>query len=235
MSGDLDRFYAALGRLATLPGQGRALRDHTGRSHWPRRGVYFFHEPGELRATGGADRVVRVGTHALSTGSGSHLWGRLRAHRGSEDGRGNHRGSIFRLHVGAAMLKRDGNAQQVPSWGIGQSAPRAVRDEEVTHERAVSSHIGRMGVLWVAVLDDPGPRSLRGYIERNAIALLANGLHPVDPPSETWLGRWSPRREIRMSGLWNLNHVSETYDPAFLEHLETLIHHMESEDSVNAP
>jgi len=223
---DLDRFYVALGRLAALPGQGRPLHTHTGRFPWPARGVYFFQEPGERRAQEDVPRIVRVGTHALTAGSKSHLWGRLRAHRGSVDGRGNHRGSIFRLHVGAAMLRRDGAAARFNTWGVGQSAPRAVRDSEVAHEKRVSAHIGQMPVLWVDVPDDPGPQSARGYLERNAIALLSNMLNPADPPSAAWLGRQSSRQEIRDSGLWNLNHVREAYEPRFLDHLEELVDQM---------
>jgi hypothetical protein len=36
---------------------------------WPRRGVYFFFENGEMRSeTGTGPRVVRVGTHAMRSG-----------------------------------------------------------------------------------------------------------------------------------------------------------------------
>jgi hypothetical protein len=35
-----------------------------------------------------------------------------------------------------------------------------------------------------------------------------------------WLGRHSVRKEIRESGLWNLKHVTEAYDPSFLDALE---------------
>ena len=76
----------------------------------PRRGVYFFFEPGELREDGRTPRVVRVGTHAVSAGSRTTLWTRLRDHRGHVIGRhvggGNHRASIFRRHVGSALLGR---------------------------------------------------------------------------------------------------------------------------------
>jgi hypothetical protein len=220
---DLDRFYQALGRLASFEGQGQQLRTYGGRLAWPSRGVYFFQEPGEHRAGSDSLRIVRVGTHALGANARSKLWGRLRAHRGSRDGRGNHRGSIFRLHVGAAMLERDGNRAAFATWGAGQSASRLVRDAEVAHEKKVSAHIGSMRILWVDVPDEAGPQSVRGYIERNAIGLLSNRLNPGDPPSESWLGKESARAEIRESGLWNLNHVADPYEPQFLDHLEALV------------
>ncbi|SDL31941.1 hypothetical protein SAMN04488026_107811 [Aliiruegeria lutimaris] len=82
-----------------------------------------------------------------------------------------------------------------------------------------------MPFLWLEVNDEPGPDSLRGYIERNSIALLSNsGKAPLDPPSFDWLGRSCNRNRVRASGLWNQNHVEECYDPAFLDTLERLIH-----------
>lgn len=216
---DLERFYELLGVLETQPGQGQRLAQYTGRSGLPRRGVYFFREPGEYRQEEpSVPRIVRVGTHAVSTGSKSTLWGRLRAHRGSRDGGGNHRGSIFRLHVGTALLIRDReDIGELSTWSHGSSAPRSIREDEVVHERRVSAYLGSMSLLWVEVPDEPGPASGRAYIERNAVALLSNQMKPLDPPSQGWLGLHSPRPEIRESGLWNLNYVQDRYDPAFLD------------------
>src|SRR5947207_380407 len=89
----------------------RYLRTCTSRSGWPKRGVYFFFDDDEPRATGTSPRMVRVGTHALRCGERSTLWGGLRGHRGRTDGNhpgsGDHRGSVFRKHVGAAMIDGD--------------------------------------------------------------------------------------------------------------------------------
>lgn len=231
--GALDRFYGLLKRLASLPGQGRRLGDYTGRSGWPGRGVYFFREPGEFRKGGREPRVVRVGTHAVSAGSKSTLWGRLRTHRGARDGSGNHRGSIFRLHTGRAVLARDG-ATRPTSWGIGQNAPREVRLTEVAIEQRVSEYLGRMSVLWLAVPDDPSPSSDRSVVEKNTIALLSNSLRPHDPPSPNWLGHHSDRSEIRESGLWNLNYVTSEFDPASLDVFEYWLERMTAGDRVQA-
>lgn len=222
---DLERFYTLLSKLKKAPEQGRTLSEYAGGAHWPARGVYFFREPGEQHQdASAAPRIVRVGTHAVSAGSRSTLWGRLRNHRGSRNGSGNHRGSIFRLHVGAALLRRDAaSIGGLPSWSIGSHPSREVRLAEAVHEQRVSSHLGAMSILWVEVPDEPGPKSDRGYIERNAIALLSNDLDPHDPPSESWLGLHSPREDIRRSGLWNLNHVRNQYQPEFLNVLECYI------------
>jgi hypothetical protein len=219
----LHRLYELLTVVSALPGQGLQLKDYSGSSRWPERGVYFFTEPGELRQDGVTSRIVRVGTHAVSANAKSRLWERLRAHRGGRDGGGNHRGSIFRLHVGAALLQRTGSAGDPATWSIGQSASREIRDEEREHELRVSAFIGRMSVLWVEVPDEPGPASARVRVERNAIALLSNRLRPFDPPSQNWLGRHSARTEIRQSGLWNLNYVSDVCQPQFVDEMEEYV------------
>ncbi len=220
----MERFYGLLGDLENQIGGTRKLSECSGRMNWPQRGVYFFQEAGEHRnEMGGDERITRVGTHALKTGSGTKLWTRLSQHRGSaRSGGGNHRGSIFRLIVGTALMERDGH--DFPTWGRGSSAPREVRQHEQPLERAVSAVIGDMPFLWLAIEDEPGPKSLRGYIERNAIALLSNfDKEPLDPPSHNWLGHSCNRERVRVSGLWNSNHVNEECEPGFLDQLERSI------------
>ena len=68
---------------------------------------------------------------------------------------------------------------------------------------------------------------MRGYVERNSIALLSNFMQekPLDPASPIWRGRTCIHGEARLrdSGLWNQNHVNEAYDPAFLDALEEMV------------
>ncbi|MGI9229502.1 MAG: hypothetical protein ACR2P9_06560 [Gammaproteobacteria bacterium] len=224
----LEQFYGLLAELERKIGALRTLSACNGRMGWPLRGVYFFQEQGEQRSdTGSGQRIVRVGTHALTTSSGTKLWSRLSQHQGTQKtGGGNHRGSIFRLIVGTALIKRD--SHEYPTWGSGSSASREICSVEVPLEQAVSKVIGAMPFLWLAINDEPGPDSLRGYIERNSIALLSNhDKEPLDPPTAGWLGHLCNRERVRSSDLWNQNHVEEEYDPAFLETLEQLIHKME--------
>jgi hypothetical protein len=220
----LVRFYSLLDTLEKNIGGARALATCTGGTGWPKRGVYFFREPGELRPdTGEGPRIVRVGTHALKTGSVTKLWTRLSQHKGQlSTGGGNHKGSIFRLLVGAALISRDGRA--FPTWGVGNTAKGDVKEGELALERDVSKVIGSMAFLWISIDDEAGPDSRRGYIERNSIALLSNYRKPpLDPPSQKWLGCHCNRERVRKSGLWNSNHVDESYDPEFLEELEMFI------------
>ena len=86
---DTARFYDLLDRLAVRVDGLRGLADCAGRMRWPPRGVYFFLEDGEpAPVRGSGHRVVRVGTHALVSGSQATLWRRLSQHRGSARSRG---------------------------------------------------------------------------------------------------------------------------------------------------
>ena len=153
----LIRFYEIVAALENKIGSARKLTECSGRMVWPKRGVYFFFEDGESRSdTGKGSRVVRVGTHALPAGSGTKLWTRLSQHRGqTKTGGGNHRGSIFRLIVGAALIKKLG--LNSPTWGAGNFANKSVREGEISIERKVSEIIGNMRFLWLAIEDEPGP------------------------------------------------------------------------------
>lgn len=218
----IERLYGLLDRLRARLGGPRRLESATGADGWPERGVYFFFEPGECRDDGESPRIVRVGTHDGGEGSASTLWDRLRQHRGSPGG-GTHRASVVRLHVGTALLERDpGWDDELGALWVADSPTPEVRDREVELERAVSSHIGSMPLLWLPVDDVPGPGNDRGVIARNAVALLSNvgEADPVDLPSEEWLGRHARSLAVRWSGLWNVDHVEEDWDEGFLDVLE---------------
>lgn len=203
----LDAVYETIDLLELKVGGRRTLATATANSGWPSHGVYLFFEPGELRDDGFTPRVTRVGTHALTATSRTSLWNRLSQHRGSlggaNPGGGNHRGSVFRRHVGTAIIARDGRTDS-DSWGHGSDAPRAVRDQEAELERTVSAHIRAMPLLCLRVED----RHDRSAIERDLIALLSNlDRPPIDPASPGWLGNHADADAIRRSGLWNVHHV----------------------------
>lgn len=232
---DIKKFYNALEELETKLGGKRTLGQCDGRMDWPERGVYFFFEPGEFRSDSGKGlRVTRVGTHALNEKSKTTLWQRLSQHRGvMKSGLGNHRGSIFRLLVGEAIKNRN-HLDQIYSWGMASDPGKAasalgmsrevVKSMEAPLEQAVSRYVRSMPFLWINVDDAPGSDSERGYIERNAIALLSNwDKKSIDAPSDKWLGNYSGRDRVRLSSLWNNNHVDENYEPGFVDHLSARI------------
>ena len=105
LEGDMDRFYGLLEALRDSLGGYRRLADCNGKMGWPVGGVDYFFEDGEMRRDiPEMRRVVRVGTHALTATSNTTLWSRLKQHKGSGHGGGNHRGSIFRAHIGTALI-----------------------------------------------------------------------------------------------------------------------------------
>jgi hypothetical protein len=228
---DLVRFYRLMDELAVLNGGQQRFATARPEQNWPRRGVVWFYEKGESRAESGpGGRIVRVGTHALKPELNSRLWEKL-----AQDGTGSHRQSLFRTLVGLSL--RDLTGKQEPQgWGrdkaAGQDSEPPDRSEQAL-EAAVSLYIAQMPFVFLAVDDEPGPRSERAFIERNSIALLSNYARPpLDSPSAAWLGRRCGREKVRQSGLWNTAHVDAAYDPSFMETMKTLMEDMRQAMSV---
>ncbi len=231
---DLDRFYNVLDDLRQRVDGPQKLKNCTGYMDWPNRGVYFFLEPGETRQSSDQLRVTRVGTHAVSQGSSTTLWDRLKQHYGTGSGSSNHphggghRGSVYRKRVGEAIIEKHSLHDDYPSWDDRWSSIErersTVRDEEYILERRVSAYIREQPLLWVNLDDEPSADSDRASLEQNALALLSNfDKESSNPRSDCWLGRYSQSRKIRDAGLWNVNHVGERYDPEFLELLATAV------------
>jgi Family of unknown function (DUF6884) len=189
----------------------------------PRRGVYVFLDPREPNFLGVQPRIVRIGTHAVSLGSKATLRGRLRNHLGPANQVGNHRGSIFRLHVGRAMLDAGEGHSQLSSWGEGQDADPRVKATEMDHERAVSRYLQELEVALIAIDDEPAKHSIRASTEAQLIALCSEAMHIVDSPTPWWLGLNSPVAQIKRSGLWNIRGVGAKYDPAGVGSVASII------------
>jgi hypothetical protein len=231
---DCDRFYGLVSDLGRRVDGMRKLKDCTGYMDWPDRGVYLFFEPGETRESTDQLRVTRVGTHAVSEGSTTSLWGRLKQHYGTGSGSanhphgGNHRGSVYRKRVGEAIIEKHDLHDDYSEWGERWSSIERnrseLRDEEYLLERRVSAYIREQPFLWVDLDDAPSADSDRASLERNVIALLSNfDERSIDPRADGWFGRYSRSGEIRESGLWNVNHVDERYDRGVLDLFESAI------------
>ena len=169
LEGSLELFYALMERLRTANSGGRSLSSCKKKTGWPDRGVYFFFDSGEVLDDGRL-RVVRVGTHAITENSSTTLWNRLSQHRGATSritgaSNGNHRGSVFRRHVGDALIAYDRKYESISAtWGVGSTATPEIRDLEEPLENAVSTYIGNLSVLWLDVSDPPSPVSDRAVI-----------------------------------------------------------------------
>lgn len=162
----------------------------------PENGIYVFFERKEMAPCYGQlrDRIVRVGTHTAD----GNLRSRIRQHYGQVNAlAGNKNGSVFRMHLGAALMSRaDPNDSRLGPWYI-HMAPSY---PEV--EATVSQTLRDNFTFACFKVDTKAERLL---IEEGLIALLAQ--FPSGRHSHTWLGRYSPREKIRRSGLWNTDKV----------------------------
>ncbi len=190
----------------------------------PKQGVYFFFDEKEpTKFSTSLPRLVRIGTHGVSLGSVATLRTRLRTHFGTRAGAGNHRASVFRLHVGRAMIERDGLQEAYPNWGKGQSAPKNITEKEAPLEAMVSEYVGNLRVLFIPVVDTAGTGSMRATIERQFITMFTEGHCSIEESSLAWLGQFSDKSSIRDSGLWNVRDVGSDYDLKFIPLLDGLI------------
>lgn len=189
----------------------------------PKRGVYLFLDPVEPNFRGKGPRVVRIGTHAVSAGSQASLRGRLRTHLGPANEIGNHRGSIFRLHVGRAMLEVGSGHISLPTWGDGRDASQEIKAAEQAQELAVSRYLQKLEVFLLDIDDEPSKDSLRARAEAQLIALFSESMRPIDLPTSEWLGSKSPVAQIQRSGLWNIRGVGGKYDPLGIGSITSLL------------
>ena len=225
---DIAHAYTLFERMSERVGL-RELK-HLFKDDVPKKGVYFFFDVNEETSfSNSIPRLVRIGTHGVSAGSTSTLRTRLRTHFGTQAGLGNHRASVFRLHVGRALIEREGLQETFPNWGKGQSAKKSISKSEVALERQVSEYIGNLCVLYVPIFDESGVGSARALIERQFIALFTENFCPLETLSPSWLGRFSDKSTIRQTGLWNVRDVGSEYDPKFISYFENILQRSRSE------
>ena len=155
----------------------------------PRNGIYFFFEKGE-KVDQGFERIVRVGTHNAD----ERFRGRIRQHYGNRSSlRGNKNASVFRKHVGGALLRRDNPLDyRLKEW-LRQGGQSYAEVETRVSECLRSN-------FTFCCFNVEG-KEARLKFEKGIIALLAR--HPLGRPSAEWLGRHANDARIGRSGLWN--------------------------------
>ena len=215
---DIERFYSLLEFLESK--SSKKLLMSCSKSDFPEQGIYFFFENSETRENG-KPRVVRIGTHAVSKGSKATYWNRLKQHKGTNNGFGNHRGSVFRKLIGQSIIEKN-NLNNYPFWG--KKIKKSLIETEKEHELKVSQYLGKMPFLTLNVPGQSSKYNDRAYIETNSIALISNlNKEKIDKPSENWLGYFSKHKDVIESGLWNSDDTEKNYVPDFLDKLEQLI------------
>lgn len=157
----------------------------------PVNGIYFFYEEGEFctHRNERQKRIVRVGTHRVD----GNFRSRVKSHYG-----GNKNSSVFRKHLGGALMrKKDSNDKRLKQW-LEQDAP-TFQEIEIEVSKTLKEHFSFKCIP----VDD---RQKRLDLEKQLIATLSKCSGCL--PSEKWLGHHAASGVIRKSGLWNTQHVT---------------------------
>ena len=152
----------------------------------PSSGIYLFFEKGEKITIDNReyDRIVRVGTHVKD----GNFPGRIRQHYS-----GNKNGSVFRKHLGGAIIRKENlDYPRLSDWLKQKGSTYKDIEEKVSqYLRDNFTFV----CFKVTEKDD------RLTLESALIALLSQ--YPLGKPSQTWLGRHAFSPIIRYTGLWN--------------------------------
>ena len=164
-----------------------------------KNGVYILFEKNEFGHNG--DRIVRIGSH---TGN-DNLVKRLEEHFLKE----NKDRSIFRKNIGRALLNKNSDSY-LDIWDIDLTSKKAreeyrpfiKRDYQELIEKQVSDYIrDNFTFSVIEVLD----REERLSLEKRLIKIVSSCNECY--PSNHWLGKFSTIDKIRMSGLWQSQHI----------------------------
>lgn len=159
----------------------------------PKNGIYFWYEEGEIRVSGG-ERITRVGTHKQP----NRLHERIKEHYGL-----NREGSVFRKHLGGALMRRNRELEsEIEEWYKARRSPRFKDSKFLKYEAYVTNEAKRGAYRALKVND----ADTRLKLEERLIALFSKCNHCL--PSKEWLGNHAYREEIRSSGLWNVQHTN---------------------------
>jgi len=164
----------------------------------PKSGIYLFFEKGETITIDNRifDRIVRIGTH-LKDGN---FPARIRQHYGNKHSlTGNKNGSVFRKHLGGAIIRRE-NPDDPRLTGWLKQMGTSYEDMEEKVSRTLRDNFTY--VCFPVPMKDE-----RLSLEAALISLLAQ--HPLGKPSPTWLGLWADSSIIRSTGLWNTNETDK--------------------------
>ena len=179
----------------------------------PYNGLYFFYEKGEVWGHGGDQLgIVRVGTHKdgnFRSRMAEHFLLDERKMDFDAESTAPHDRSIFRKHIGRALLNRDDDSY-LEIWDKDFMVRRNIRKyghlrniaKEKKIEREVTDILRKkFSFRFISVV---GQRK-RKDLEKRLIGTLAqcNICHA----SKRWLGHHSPKKQIREYGLWLIQHL----------------------------
>lgn len=182
----------------------------------PENGIYFFYENGEKWGHGGNRlRIVRIGTHR-----DGNFRSRIKEHYLIDQSKMNFNKnnpkpsdrSIFRKNIGRALLNRDKN-DYLQIWDTDfmkrKNIESLVHKRDIDTEKKTESEITKIlrenFSFRFVIIDIQTERMGSEGLESSLIGTVANcGLCR---PSLNWLGNYSPKIEIKNSGLWLVQHL----------------------------
>jgi len=182
----------------------------------PRNGICFFYEDGEIWGHGGnKPRIVRIGTHR-----GWNFRNRIAEHYLLDDRKMDFSvdkpkpsdRSVFRLNIGRALLNQRGD-EYLQIWNKDfikkENRVRFGRLRDINKEKEIEFEITRI------LRQNFSFRFIELNVQRKRMdkeglesALIGTVAHcNLCKPSFQWLGNYSPKSQIRESGLWLVQHL----------------------------
>jgi len=182
----------------------------------PDNGIYFFYEQGEIWGHGGdKPRIVRIGTHRdgnfRSRIAEHYLLDESKMNFDKNKAKPSDR-SIFRKNIGRALLNRH-NDKYLQVWEIDFTIKK--NRENFRHLRDIEKEIEIESEITIILRKNFSFRYLElgSQAERIGTAGLESSLigtisHcKLCRPSNKWLGKDSPKKQIKESGLWLVQHL----------------------------
>ena len=183
----------------------------------PENGIYFFYELTERWGHGGTlARIVRVGTH-----KDGNFRSRISEHYLVNESRMNfgvmqpapHDRSIFRKHLGRTILNRNKDPY-LSVWNIcftpRESRERYAHLRDLGKERSIEAEVTNLlrqnfSFKFIEVEGENARMGTEG-LESALIGTLSHC--SACKASRDWLGQYSPKKQVRNSGLWLVQHLS---------------------------
>jgi hypothetical protein len=182
----------------------------------PLNGIYFFYEASEVWGHGGnKPRIVRIGTHRQGNFRNRikehFLLGRSSIEIDTNKPKFADR-SIFRKNLGRALLERD-NDDYLKIWEVDFTKKenrerlgyRRNPEKEESIEAEISSILRNNFQFRFVAVDVELERIGSKGLESSLIGTLSRCR--ICKPSLSWLGNFSPIKEIQESGLWIRQHL----------------------------
>ena len=181
----------------------------------PLRGIYFLYEDGEFWGHGGnKPRIVRIGTHRKNnfrSRIADHFMIGRKNNSDKTKPKPSDR-SIFRKNIGRALLNKEKDPY-LKTWEIDFTS-KANRNNfgksrdikrERDLEKQITDIIRNKFFLRFIIADEEDKIIGTKGLESKLIGTVS-GCNECKP-SKNWLGGYSPKQEIRDSGLWLTQHL----------------------------